>query len=185
MAGLLTIAVATAAEPTVMQPEAAEGGDPGQHCAAVVEPVRKGQEASKVTEIGCFASFPQAIAAATGGEVQLPGSATPESVDGTNVNTEAVRLIGIDYDSRSYRGRSFSWFASNAFGCLGGRFYRATYLGKSFDNKLTSTRGFGFCSRNDSFTGYFQNGFFGRCFPNCTYIGNFLNNTTSSKRWLP
>lgn len=183
-AAMLASSVAVADAPKLMQPEAPEVGNPGRHCAAVVNAVGAGEEKSKVTEIGCFETFADAVSAATGGEVQLPAAASPESVSEGEASTEAVRLIGIDYDGRFYSGASYSWFAGNAFGCLGGRSYVATYLGRAFDNRLTSTRGFGFCGRNDSFTGYARNGFFVRCFPNCTFIGSFLNNTTSSKRWL-
>lgn len=150
------------------------------HCVLLIDPVKEGEHSSTVKEIGCYATFAEAIAAGTDGAVILPESATPETITEADVAPAARRLIGIDYDGRSYTGATRSWFADD--GCSDRRTFRAN-MPASFNNRLTSTRAFSGCRRNDSFSGFFQTGFVVRSFPNRAYIGDRLNNQTSSKRW--
>jgi hypothetical protein len=152
------------------------------HCVTQLEPVAEGQKASASTDGGCFATFAEAVSVATGGAVSLPANASPGSITDADVVPSAVTLIGIDYDGRNYRGASRLWYANNAFGCFGGRAYVANMPG-SFNNRLSSTRGFSGCGRNTSYDGYFQAGDWVRCFSSCTYVGGFMDNRTSSKRW--
>ncbi len=150
------------------------------HCAAQIDPVKEGEKSSAVKEIGCYATFAEAIAAGTDGAVNLPESVTPETITEADVGLAARRLIGIDYDQKFFTGASMSWFAND--GCFDRRAFRAN-MPAFFNNRLTSTRAFSGCRRNDSFSGLFQTGFFVRSFPNRAYIGDRLNNQTSSKRW--
>lgn len=150
------------------------------NCVAQVDPIIPGQKASAVTEMGCFATFAEAIAAATAGTVSLSLDVTPDSITESDIAPAIAAIIGIDYDRRSYRGRSYTW-TGGPNGC-----YSSSYIANMpghFNNRLTSTRGFSGCYRNTSYSGFFQSGYWVRCFPNCTYIGGFLNNATSSKHW--
>ena len=180
--GLASGAMAQSAPPGAAEiqggPEAAVEK---MHCAARIDPVKKGEQFSAVTEIGCYDTFPKAIAAATGGRVNRP-ELTPETL--TESDTEAVAIIGVDYDGRNFSGATFTWFTSDLTGCFApGTTFRANMPG-SFNNRLTSTKAFSGCRKNDSFPGYNLTGVGIRCFPYCSYVGNFWNNTTSSKRWL-
>jgi hypothetical protein len=152
------------------------------HCVMQLEPVENGRKNSESTQLGCFETFSEAIGAATSGAVRLSEDATPQSLTEDSLQSAGVFLIGIDYDQVGYRGRSFTWTTSNPFGCYRGARYSANYIG-GFNNKLTSTKAFSGCRKNTSYSGLFQTGFFVTCFPNCLYIGDFLNNETSSKSW--
>jgi hypothetical protein len=153
-----------------------------RHCVAELAPVNAGARLSAVKQGDCYPSFAAAMAAATDNTVALAFDTSPESVGESDLAAAATRIIGIDYDGSFYRGSSFIWYARNNFGCFGGRSYVANMPG-FFNNRLSSTRGFNGCTRNTSYSGFFQTGFWVRCFPNCLYIGDFLNNQTSSKRW--
>jgi hypothetical protein len=154
-----------------------------KHCVMEIEPVDAGQKLSATKEIGCFPTFAAAIAAATKGMVTLPADATPESVSEADLQA-ASTLIGIDYDNSYYRGASLAWYAGNFYGCYGGRSYVAN-IPAWFNNRLSSTRGFNGCHRNTSYDRYWRTGDWVRCFPNCYYVGGFMNNRASSKRWTP
>ena len=181
--GLAGVTVAQAAPGAVEIQGAPEAKVGALHCAARIDPVKKGEKFSAVTEIGCYNTFSAAITAATGGQVARP-ELTPETITEADVG-EAVTIIGIDYDGRNFSGATFTWFTpGDRNGCFapGTRF--AANMPAIFNNRLTSTRGLSGCTKNDSFPGYNLTGLGGRCFPNCSYIGDFWNNTTSSKRWL-
>jgi hypothetical protein len=152
------------------------------HCVMEIEPVATGENVSATKEIGCFPTFAAAVAAATKGSVTLPADTAPGSVSEADVQSAAATLIGIDYDSRFYRGASISWYAPNFYGCYGGYSYVAN-MPAWFNNRLTSTRGFNGCTRNTSYDRYWRTGDWVRCFPNCYYVGSFMDNRASSKRW--
>lgn len=153
-----------------------------QHCVAELAPVSAGARTSVMKQRGCYSTFAAAMAVATDSTVALSSEASPESVGEADLAAAATRVIGIDYDGSFYRGSSYIWYVRNSFGCYGGFSYTANMPG-FFNNRLTSTRGFNGCTRNTSYSGYFQTGFWVRCFPNCLYIGDVMNNQTSSKRW--
>lgn len=171
-------------------PQAAEGSAPAEisaapaakHCVAELAPVSEGASESTVGMESCYATFAAAIAAATYNTVLLSPDASPASVSESDVAPAATRIIGIDYDGISYSGASFTWFVNNAFGCRGGRSYNAN-TPNSFNNRLSSTKGFNGCRRNTSYDLRNQRGDWVRCFSVCSYIGGFLDNRTSSKRW--
>jgi hypothetical protein len=162
---------------------AVTGGEPAaRHCIAELSPVAEGAKESATGKVTCHATFAAAMAAATQNTVALAADATPESLKEADVVAAATRIIGIDYDGAYYTGASFIWYATNIYGCYGGRSYVANMPGY-FNNRLTSTRGFSGCYRNTSYDGYWQTGSWVRCFPNCYYVGGFMTNRTSSKRW--
>jgi hypothetical protein len=153
-----------------------------KNCVTEIAPVGEGEKVSATKHIGCFPTLAAAIAAATDGVVALPADTTPESLSESDLSAAATRLIGIDYDRRYYGGTTSVWYARNSYGCFGGFSYVAN-IPAYFNNRLTSTRGFGGCNRNTSYDGYFQRGDWVRCFPNCYYVGGFMDNRASSKRW--
>ncbi len=52
----------------------------GQHCVVEIHPLQPGESASEIRPVGCFATFSEAIAAATGGDVQLSPDVGPDEV---------------------------------------------------------------------------------------------------------
>ena len=154
-----------------------------KHCVAELAPVAQGAKASAMGKISCYASFSAAMAAATANSVTLPSDASARSVTDADLASATRWVIGIDYDGTYYRGASFIWYASNGYyGCYGGLSYVAN-MPYFLDNRLSSTKGFTGCHRNTSYDGLWQTGDWVRCFSNCVYVGGFMNNRASSKRW--
>jgi hypothetical protein len=163
-------------------PAATSATTAARHCIVELSPVADGEKGSAMGKVSCHTSFAAAMAAATDNTVALAADATPESMKEADVAAAATRIIGIDYDRSYYGGASFTWYARNIYGCYGGRSYTANMPGY-FNNRLSSTRGFSGCNRNTSYDGYYQSGDWVRCFPNCYYVGGFMDNRASSKRW--
>ena len=171
-------------------PEADEGSAPAEtsaapaarHCVAELAPVAGDAKVSEMVTVGCYTTFAAAIAAATHNTVMLSPDASPQSVSEADIAPAATRVIGIDYDGTYYGGASYTWYVNNVYGCNGGRSYVAN-IPNTFNNRLSSTRGFSGCRRNTSYDCYYQTGDWVRCFPNCVNVGGFMNNRASSKRW--
>jgi hypothetical protein len=186
-----TAALSTSAS-LAQSPQAAKGSAPAEisaapaakHCVGELTPVSEDARVSMMVTESCYATFAAAMAAATYNTVVLSPDASPASVSEADIAPAATRVIGIDYDGTSFNGASFTWFVNNAFGCRGGRSYNAN-TPSSFNNRLSSTRGFNGCGRNESYDLRNRRGQGVRCFPNCSLAGNFMDNRTSSKRWRP
>ena len=154
-----------------------------KHCVAELAPVAQGAKASAMGKVSCYTTFAAAMAAATNNTVMLSSDASPRSVSEADLASAARWVIGIDYDGIGYSGASFTWYAGYGYyGCNGGLSYVAN-VPDFLNNRLSSTRGFTGCHRNTSYDGYYQTGDWVRCFPNCTYVGGFMSNRASSKRW--
>ncbi len=185
-------ALATSAALAQSYPEADEGSEPAatsaapaaKHCVAELAPVAEGAKVSAMGKVSCYTNFAGAMAAATDNAVMLSSDASPRSVSEADLTSAAARVIGIDYDGTYYSGASFIWYATNPYGCYGGLSYVAN-MPSWLNNRLSSTRGFNGCRRNTSFDGYYQTGDWVRCFSNCVYVGAFMTNRASSKRWGP
>ena len=154
-----------------------------KHCVTELEPLAAGQQESASKQIGCFPTFAAAISAATGGAVTLSADATPESLKGSDLGAAAARIIGVDYQLRDYRGLTQTWVVSNSSGCSGGYLYSAN-TPSAFNNRLSSTRAFAGCNRNISFQLAGLGGLYKICKPDCSYIGDAMDNRTSSKLWI-
>lgn len=154
----------------------------GNHCVMLMNPLEEGDATSATTDLGCYDSFSAAIGAATRGAAVLPEWTSPETITEADVAESAVYLIGIDYDGLRYNGASQSWFTTNPDGCFFGNIYTANQPAV-FNNRLSSTRGFSGCRKNQSFDGYYQTGSWVLCGLKCSLRGHFMNNRTSSKRW--
>ena len=62
-------------------PDAAAPPAPtGQHCVAQIDPVQPGAKASVVKEIGCFATFAEALGVATDGVVRVDPKMQPHEL---------------------------------------------------------------------------------------------------------
>jgi hypothetical protein len=154
----------------------------GNHCVGLIEPVQPGQTASVVEEVGCFETFAEAIATATGGKVNLPSTTQPTEVTEEMLASAGVTLIAIDYWDSNYNGRSFRWY-SHAGGCTSSRYFEADSMPRGWNDEVSSTKGYGGCSRNILYEHINQGGALRICEPNCYRLGA-MNDKTSSRRWL-
>ncbi len=168
----------------------AEAGQP-QHCAARLDPVGAGSKPGTVdavlVDLGCFDTYAEALAAGSGGAIQVPEGTTPDSLtqltlDAATAPLASDVLIGTEYDAVGYDGSSISYFAPST--CSATTNWQVSYVGATWNDRFESGKGFGNCDTNKKF----QHSNFGGavlvCTPNCNDYG-FLADAVSSLKWRP
>jgi hypothetical protein len=157
-----------------------------RHCVVRIDPVKPGQSASRVYDLRCFATFAQAITAATGGRVHLPANTSPAQLTDQVLSPQGVTaapfVIGIDYKDWFYGGTSVTW-QSDSSGCTSGLWFWSNTMPAGFDNQLSSTRAFSNCNHNTNWENTGQTGAEVICTPDCSYVGDTMNDRISSKTW--
>jgi hypothetical protein len=94
---------------------------------------------------------------------------------------EATYLLGIDYESSPYSGDSKLWQASAS--CVGHNWQMSTLVGTGWNERISSAQGWSSC---DIFRHWENPGYDGAVrtrTPNCSYIGDAMNDRTSSLQW--
>src|SRR2546423_110819 len=69
---------------------AAKPGIGERHCVVRIDPVKPGQSASRVYDLRCFATFAQAITAATGGRVHLSANTSPAQLTDQMLSPQGI-----------------------------------------------------------------------------------------------
>jgi hypothetical protein len=161
--------------------------DPEEHCIVGLEPLKEGQEESVASEMTCFTNFSEAIAAATGGAVQLPKDIDPSGITEEMLQSAmpaAQTIISVSYQHSNFGGSSLTHYANNTYGCTNGSSYFVSSLPSGWNDVISSTRLWGGCDR----TYFFEHISFGgaalRVGPT-TQLNGFgaMNDETSSIRW--
>lgn len=160
------------------------------HCiaAAVATPI--GEPPAKATSavpLQCFATFSEAIFAATNGRVRLPASATPATVNertlnsGAGLATSSDFVIAIEYQDSNHGGNSL--IVPSSVTCDGFDLSYASLSPFGWNDKISSAFAFSGC--NNSF--HYEHDNFGgavfNCFTNCDNLGAAMNDRTSSILW--
>lgn len=156
------------------------------HCVVeglVTRPGSSAPESTKTAQPRCFETFSDAIFAATDGRVRLPSSTTVAEVDdqtlnGNAINPQSTFLAAIEYINRDFGGATFTVFATAP--CDVGQIAISSLSSAGWNDKISSSRSFSNC--NNSF--HFEDDNFGgasvNCGSECAYIGDALNDRTSS-----
>ncbi len=156
---------------------------PGKHCTVELAPLEPGQTTSRIVSQGCFATFSQAMAFASHGRVKLSASATPRDLLPEMLATTYV--LGIDFKDGSYSGASFT--ATGATGCSGGHNFAITSMPPTWDNQVSSNYPSSGCNRAVHWEDTSYGGAQKTCTSDpatCYYIGNAMNDRTSSEQWF-
>jgi hypothetical protein len=143
---------------------------------------------AKVAAPRCFDTFASAIFAATAGRVELAPSVGPAVVDDATLNAGAIAgsiepraatfVIGIEYAAANFGGGTFT--VTNTSTCAGVN--HTFILPASFNDVVSSARAFSGCNHSI----HFENTLSGAsrdCGTSCSYIGDAMNDRTSSVRW--
>lgn len=162
----------------------------GRHCVIAATELRDGEPAPEndAAEPTCFDTFSDAIYAATQSRVRLAPSITPDLVDDKMLNgtrpdsgssIAAVNVIGIEYRAADFGGDTFT--ITNASTCA--TINHTFNIPVSFNDTISSARAFAGCNHahhfeNTGFTGAHMD-----CGQACSYIGDAMNDRTSSIRW--
>jgi hypothetical protein len=140
-----------------------------------------------LAEPECFDTFSSAIAAATDGGVQLPPSATVDSVDEQTVNGSAAALvhpiIAFEYKNIAFDTRVLIVRSPDGRGCLPGRVLGRRTLPAVANNDISAARAFAGCHHSFHFDLIRFHGANIDCHTACSYIGDAMNDRTSSIAW--
>ncbi|MDP9328173.1 MAG: hypothetical protein M3P10_08195 [Actinomycetota bacterium] len=173
---------------TVAGGPVAQAASSGSNCAYRLDPVSYDAATHTVSAdlvlIGCYDTFAAALAAGSGGAIQVSSSTTPGQLSDamvSNSTTAAPTLIGTEWTSVNFSGVSSSYFAPDS---CAGTVYAVSYVGDAWNDDFASGKGFGGCDTNKKF----QHANFGgdvlTCTPNCSDYGA-LRNEVSSLKWRP
>jgi hypothetical protein len=173
----LVIYGGTAASASVTQPRISTG----HNCVARATPLGS----SRAPTFSCYATFAQAVNAATGGRVRLPASATPRSTtpDEINARTDAPNttyVLSIDWTSTNYGGNSLTWTQTSKCGS-----FQASSMPSGWNDAVKSVAAYSGCANT-----LFQNNNFGgstykiRKDGSSSNLGSF-NDQASSETWCP
>jgi FlaG/FlaF family flagellin (archaellin) len=157
------------------QPRAASGG---QDCVASALPAGD----TSPPPMTCYSTFAAAIAAATGGRVHLPASATPRTVSIGQINAGAspdtTYVLSIDYKNANFQSPSLTWTQSQQCGS-----YQASSMPTGWNDVVSSVATYSGCAN----TQYKNVNFGGATFSigrnsQAATMGSF-NDSTSSEKW--
>lgn len=122
------------------------------HCVGVAQEVDDPRPAPRLR---CYATFPAAIAAATGGTITLPAGATVLSAavyDAAVAAAPGARgpglgasILGISYQQSSFRGWSYTVTSTDSTGCASAKVYRVSSVPRAYDDQISSARTYGGC----------------------------------------
>lgn len=159
--------------------------DPDKHCVIEIEPLRPGEIASDIRLVGCFADFSEAIAAATGGEVQLPPDVGPDEVTAEMLApAQSQIVIGIDYLYSNFQGNSVVWETAHTPGCSDGTTFETPSMPPGWNDQVSSARSYAGCNHYYHYEHTYWMGSVRDCGGSCATMG-VMDNATSSERWTP
>jgi len=184
------LSIAAVSAVPVFASELAEGATQAIHCVQSVSEARQGAAQGRpATPPQCFESFSDAISFATGGAVVIPDNLKlDEQLDVLGDSLAALPqdkavnsvVIAVDYNYKNYKAGSLTWTASS--NCTSGLGYFANSMPDGWNNKASSTRGFGNCSENIVFEHNNRTGAQRTCRANCSDLES-LSNEVSSREW--
>ncbi len=156
-----------------------------RHCVLEIDPIRPGESASQVRPVGCFATFSEAISAATRGAVRLPPDIGPDEVTPEMLApAQSNIVIGIDYWDSNFRGQSLVWETPHTAGCSDGSTYGSPGMPPGWNDEVSSARSYAGCNHYYHYEHTNWTGAVLDCGGSCATMG-VMNDQTSSERWTP
>lgn len=181
-AGLLSLAFTSTGGSTTPASAHARPAASGHHCIVQISPVLPGQTSSQMSAPRCFATFRQAISAATSGAVRVSSSVTPRTLSARMLRPErltATVVLSIDYVNSNYQGNTLTWYDSGTAGCAANT-YSASSMPSGWNDVISSSHRYDSCTHNP----HFENVNFGGAIYPCTCATmGVMNDKTSSEKW--
>lgn len=158
-----------------------------RHCVVETIAVGEGEpQPENVTPADprCFQTFSEAIFAATGGAVSVSPNAKPgdlnEQAMPSDLQPAASYVIGIEYQHANYGGSSIVY--RNAHTCNGYQ-HSVAFVGSGWNDRISSARAYSGCNHSVHYEHSNFGGALRDCGGACSYIGDAMNDKTSSIRW--
>ncbi|HEX6755137.1 MAG TPA: hypothetical protein VF109_04235 [Mycobacteriales bacterium] len=135
----------------------------------------------------CYATFPAAIAAATGGRVRAPASAAAAAsdarfaaaLDDPSVTAASV-VVGIEYTNANYSGSTLTLSAPGRCDDSNDADYWYATLPAGWNDVISSFRSYSNCAQQLFRNTYFQGGALTGILTNTPYVGAPANDQASS-----
>lgn len=128
----------------------------------------------------CFGTFAEATSFATGGSVKLPADARPESLTDEQLSPPsltATYVLGVVYADSGFRGGSLSFTDTST--CASGSKSRP-HMPSEWNDKVSSARAFAGCNHFYLYQHSSYDGARIDCGTECRYVGDAMNDRTSS-----
>ncbi len=189
----IVLILAVGLSPSSIESQELEEGEVARHCTARLESPEEPGKASEILQFECFDTFQEAVLSATDGRVFLPSDVEPATLTDEDLNGGAAKaggpyVIAIEYNWKYYRsgGGTFTWSADKT--CLSTS-YHAPWMPPGWNNKISSTKSYSYCTKNALYDYTNQGGDRYLCWEPfatggaaCKTVGS-LNNDASSRRW--
>lgn len=185
---LIGIGLATGTVPHVA---AQELSTDFQHCIVRLEPIRPGEQSSKVSEPICFDNSPDAIALITGGRIRLPQTAQQAEIDeamrsystSSSLSTGSTNtLLSSFLIARFWNNINFNNLLVEYMGpvsCSPSTSYGVPVLSSSLNDKFESGSAYSSCNILWIYENINYGGQVGVCYPSCSDFGIFKNQVSS------
>jgi hypothetical protein len=160
----------------------------GRHCVVEATVVPDGVDPATVqaadSKMTCFSTFANAIFSVTG--ERLSADATPETYEPaaiTSTATQAAKYVsGVEYQLSSWGGASLTIYGSAT--CLtANSLVLNKFSDPWWDNRVSSAKAYSGCQHSYHYENMYLGGAVKDCGASCWYIGDPLQNRTSSIRW--
>jgi hypothetical protein len=185
LAGLVVLLglLGSASAAQARTPDAGRSATRGRHCIVRIDPVRPGQTVSTMSDLACFATFSDAIAAATGGAVHLSSTTAPTQLTEAMLapaTTTTQTVIGVDYVNTHYGGNTLTWYTTYG-NCTSTNYYNAASMPSGWNDVVSSAHAWANCNHWYHYEHINYGGARATC--TCYYIGDAMNDRTSSEKW--
>lgn len=173
-----------------LPPSATGLAAPERHCVGRAQAVKPGESlpaSSDQSQWECFDTFSEAISFATKGAVRLPATAKPADLEEEDLKVASAAsgssdyVIGIEYTDAGFSGNGYIFTAPGPCGTL---FVGSLPYG--VNDTISSAQAFSGCNNSwhyENFNGPLGGGAQVNCGPACSYIGDAMNDRTSSIFW--
>jgi hypothetical protein len=156
-----------------------------KYCVVEIDPVKSGEEESATTKNNCFATTPEAVAAATDGAVRLDAKhpkLTNETL-GTLLRKSPSRVLAVDYNDVNFDPEDGYIIWTGTRGCAPGITYFKKHMPAGWNDHVSSVEG-GICKTQRLFENANFNkgdkGLIATCRPSCKALPK-MNDKTSSR----
>jgi len=132
--------------------------------------------------VQCFDSFAEAIRFATKNTVRLPSEATVSDLTQAQLNASPVYVLAVEYQHGGFGGSSMTY--TSGVSCWDGYSFFTGSMPSGWDNIISSARAYSGCNHSIHFEHPNYGGASTDCYGECSYIGDAMNDRTSSIRWF-
>lgn len=199
---LLTSAAVSYAQPAA--PVVERAAQSGRHCIAQAQvastddtaaPTLSPEEAAAAPAPAatCFGTFAEALGAVTGAPAGIdpnikPADVTDEMLSSLAQQAQAsapataaptvTTVLSIEYSGSGYSGSTFTWYTNNSVGCSTGYSYSAATAPSGWNDRISSSRGYGGCAA----IYHFEHSYYGGAVLRCNACSSYgaMDNRTSS-----